>query len=118
MALGDDEVHFGAESQGGKLKPYQLLLPDGGTAQFTGWILNPFPTAQQATIELIGPDGWESEIVHVDLGPREQKDISIAMNIPPGTHCRHHPVGLDFGVDDRPFGQVAEALVTVGHARM
>ena len=118
MALGDDEVHFGAESQGGKLKPYQLLLPDGGTAQFTGWILNPFPTAQQATIELIGPDGWESEIVQVDLEPREQKDISIAMNIPPGTHCRRHPVGLDLVVDDRPFGQVAEALVTVGHARM
>jgi hypothetical protein len=80
-----------------------LLLPDGATAQFTGWILSPSPTAQQATIERIGPDDWESEIVQVDLGPGEQQDISIAINIPPGTHCG----SLDLGGGDRPFGQVA-----------
>ena len=117
MALGDDEVHFGAESQGGKLKPYQLHLPNGGSTVFSGWILNPFPTAQQAAIQLIGPDGWESEVVHIDLGPREQKDIQISMKLPAGAQCRRQPIGLDLVVGNRPFGQVAEALVTVGHER-
>ena len=30
MILGDADLHFGAESQGGKLKPYRLHLPTGG----------------------------------------------------------------------------------------
>ncbi|MEE3260030.1 MAG: MBL fold metallo-hydrolase [Candidatus Latescibacterota bacterium] len=117
MALGDDEIHFGAESQGGKLKPYQLHLPEGGHAEFEGWILNPFPSAQQATIQLIGPPGWASEVVPLDLAPREQKNIRIGMTLPADAHCRRQPVGLDLMVGDRPFGQVAEALVTVGHPR-
>ena len=117
MALGDDEVHFGAESQGGKLKPYQMHLPEGGTAEFEGWILNPFPTAQQAVVSLVGPQGWESEAVEVDLGPRQQKDIRIAVTPPPGTCCRRQALGLDLVVGDQPFGQVAEALVTVGYEK-
>jgi hypothetical protein len=115
--LVDPQQHFGAESQGGKLKPYQMHLPEGGTAEFEGWILNPFPTAQQAMISLVGPQGWESEAVEVDLGPRQQKDIRIAVTPPPGTCCRRQPLGLDLVVGDRPFGQVAEALVTVGYEK-
>ena len=117
MALGDDDIHFGAESQGGKLKPYQLHLPDGGDAQFDGWILNPFPSPQRAIIQLIGPPDWESEVVEVDLGPREQKEIRIGMKLPADVRCRRHPVGLDLVVGDRPFGQVSEALVTVGYPK-
>ena len=117
MALGDDDIHFGAESQGGKLKPYQLHLPDGGDAQFDGWILNPFPSPQRAIIQLIGPPDWESEVVEVDLGPREQKEIRIGMKLPADVRCRRHPVGLDLVGGDRPFGQVSEALVTVGYPK-
>ena len=94
-----------------------MHLPERGNAEFEGWILNPFPSAQQATIQLIGPTGWESEVVPIDLAPREQKNIRIAMKLPADTHCRRQPVGLDLVVGDRPFGHVAEALVTVGHPR-
>jgi glyoxylase-like metal-dependent hydrolase (beta-lactamase superfamily II) len=114
MALGEEDVHFGAESQGGKLKPYQAHVPEGGTVGFEGWILNPFPSAEQARIALVGPDGWEGEEVVIDLGPREQAEIQIGITPPEGTVCRRQPVGLDLTVGDRPFGQVAEALVTVG----
>lgn len=117
MPLGDEEVHFGAESQGGKLKPYRVHLPDGGTANFEGWVLNPFPSPQRARVQLIGLDGWHSDPVELDLAPREQKDIHISITPPPGTRCRRQPVGLDLTVGGRPFGQVAEALVTVGFPR-
>ncbi|MCZ6680924.1 MAG: MBL fold metallo-hydrolase [Candidatus Poribacteria bacterium] len=117
MALGDDDVHFGAESQGGKLKPYQLHLPEGGTAEFEGWILNPFPSAQKATIRLVGPAGWEGQTAEIELEARQQKAIQIAITPPDGARCRRQPVGLDLTVGGRPFGQVTEALVTVGYPR-
>ncbi len=117
MSLGDDDVHFGAESQGGKLYPYQAHLPEGGTAQFEGWILNPFPSNQTASAVLVGPEGWESEAIEVELGPREQKDINISITPPAGTKARRQPVGLDLIVGGRPFGQVVEALMTVGCPR-
>lgn len=117
MPLGDEEIHFGPEAQGAKLKPYRAHRPDGGDIMFDGWILNPFPTPQTAVARLIAPEGWESAPVTVELGPREQKAIRIALTPPPGTRCRRQPVALDLTVDDRPFGQVTEALVTVGLPR-
>jgi hypothetical protein len=114
MILGDDEPHFGAESQGGKLKPYHALAEPGETFEFEGWILNPLADAATASIKLIAPDGWEGECEEFELGPREQKDISLRMRIPDGIQCRRQPVALDLTVGGRPFGQVAEALVTVG----
>ena len=114
MLLEDDGVHFGAESQGGKLAPYRAHEPAGGPIAFEGWILNPYPTDQMARIQLVGPTGWQSEAVTVHLGPRERKDIRTILIPLPGTRCRRQPVGLDLTVGNRSFGQVAEALVTVG----
>ena len=117
MILGDGEAHFGAESQGGKLKPYHAMAEPGESFQFEGWILNPLGEAATASIKLIAPDGWEGESAEVELGLREQKDISLRMQIPAGTQCRRQPVALDLTVGGKPFGQVAEALVTVGCER-
>ena len=115
--LGDADPHFGAESQGGKLKPYRLHLPTGGTAEFQGWILNPFPSACEATARLIGPAGWESPSIEIELSARERKEIQISITPPVGVCCRRQPVALEITVDGRPFGQVAEALITVGNPR-
>ena len=117
MILGEDEAHFGAESQGGKLKPYRVHLPTGGEAQMDGWVLNPLPIAATATARLVVPEGWVGSEVTVDLGPREQKNLTLSLRPDAGVSCRRQPVALDLTVDGRPFGQVAEALVTVGHER-
>ena len=86
-------------------------------AEFSGWILNPFPTPQKATIRLVAAAGWESQELEVDLGPRQQKDIRIAITPAAGSRCRRQPIGLDLQVGGRPCGQVSEALVTVGYPR-
>ena len=117
MILGDDEAHFGAESQGGKLYPYRQHLPEGGTAEIEGWVMNPLPTNQRARVQLVGPDGWVADPVEVDLGPRERGTVKLAITPPQGTRCRRQPVALDLTVGDQPFGQVTEALVTVGYPR-
>jgi hypothetical protein len=117
MFLGDDDVHFGPESQPAKLKPYRMHLPAGGAAEFEGWVLNPCPGPATARLVLVGPDGWLSDPVEVRLAAREKKDIRLRIVPPPGTQCRRQPVALDLTVGDRPFGQVTEALVTVGLPR-
>jgi glyoxylase-like metal-dependent hydrolase (beta-lactamase superfamily II) len=117
MHLGNNDVHFGPESQGGKLKPYMVRLDEPSEITFSGWIINPFPSDQTATITLVGPDIWTSTTASVKLGPREQKNIVISITPPSDTTCRRQPVALDLVVGDRPFGQVTEALVTIGHPR-
>ncbi|MDA1088384.1 MAG: glycoside hydrolase family 99-like domain-containing protein [Verrucomicrobia bacterium] len=115
MPLGDDDIHFGAESQGGKLKHYHAHHEKAGSMEFWGWVLNPYPTAQTAYISIAAPVGWSSESITIELGPREQKEFSISLAPPANTTCRRLPVGLNLIVGGRPFGQVAEALVTIGH---
>ena len=87
MILGDDEAHFGAESQGGKLKPYRLHLPDGGTAQMDGWVLNPLPRAATAHLRLLLPDGWTAGEAAIELGPREQKAFELQLTPAAAAPC-------------------------------
>jgi glyoxylase-like metal-dependent hydrolase (beta-lactamase superfamily II) len=117
MPLGDDDVHFGPESQAAKLKPYHAHLPNGGSIAFDAWVINPFPTPQTAVVHLITPDGWDSEPVSLSLEPRERKEFVITLTPPPDAQCRRQPVALDLTVGDRPFGQVTEALVSIGVPR-
>jgi len=117
MILGDSEAHFGAESQGGKLLPYRAHRAEADLIEFEGWVLNPLPTRQEAVVRIVGPEGWKGDPVALELGPRERKDIRLSVTPPPGTRCRRQPVALDLVVGDRPFGQVTEALVTIGFPR-
>jgi glyoxylase-like metal-dependent hydrolase (beta-lactamase superfamily II) len=117
MPLADNDVHFGPEGQAAKLKPYRVHRPgtDRTAISFEAWVLNPFPTAQTAVVRLIAPDGWKSEPANAELGPREQKTLILSLTPPPDAHCRRQPIALDLNVGNQPFGQVTEALVTLGH---
>lgn len=116
MRLGDEDAHFGAESQAAKLFPYRVHSPAGAQRlELRGWVINPFPQDAAARLELIGPEGWEGEPLQVQLGAREQKSFRIAIRPPVGCRCRRLAIALDLCVGDRVFGQVTEALVTLGH---
>jgi glyoxylase-like metal-dependent hydrolase (beta-lactamase superfamily II) len=117
MPLADDDVHFGPESQAAKLKPYRVRQDSAGPIEFEGWVINPFATARTAVLRVTGPDGWESDEVQLALEPRQQRDFNIVLRPAPGTVCRRQPVALELTVGDRPFGQVTEALVTIGCPR-
>ncbi|MDD2762852.1 MAG: MBL fold metallo-hydrolase [Opitutaceae bacterium] len=118
MALGDDQVHFGLESQPAKLLPYDLHLPAGVTsARLRGWVLNPFNHAATADLRFATPPaGWQAAPVRLTLAPREKRAFETTLTVTP-TARRRQPIALDLSVDDRPFGQVAEAWVTVGYDR-
>jgi hypothetical protein len=117
MLLGDDEAHFGAESQAAKLKPYRVHLPQGGPTELDGWVLNPLPRAATARLRLVVPEGWDGRAAQVELEAREQRAFRLTLSPPADVACRRLPVSLDLTVDGQPYGQVTEALVTVGHPR-
>ena len=108
-------MHFGAESQGGKLKPYHAHYEQAESMEFWGWVLNPYPNAQTAEVSIVAPDGWSSETIKLELGPREQKSFTLSLAPPANTRCRRLPIGLNLVVGGRSFGQGAEALVTIDY---
>jgi hypothetical protein len=119
LPLGDGEVHFGPESQPAKLQPYSLHVPkSGGTVPLRGWVLNPFNRGAIAEVRFVTPpDGWQAAPIRLPLAPREKRAFEATLTVPAGSLCRRQPIALDLTVDDRPFGQVAEAWVTVGYDR-
>ncbi len=114
MPLGDDAIHFGPESQAAKLKPYRVNLQTAAPMTFDAWVLNPVPRNASATIRLVSPPGWQCEPVDLELGPRALGTAQLRLIPPERALCRRQPVALDLVVNGHRFGQVAEALITIG----
>ena len=114
MVLGDDEAHFEADGWGGWIWPYRLHVAEGETARVTVTVRNPMPETARLHVRLVGPEGWEGSTIDLDAGPRAE--VSGELTIRPDGSCRRQPIAAELIVGDRTFGQVAEALVTVGGA--
>jgi glyoxylase-like metal-dependent hydrolase (beta-lactamase superfamily II) len=115
MPLGDDEVHFGAESQSAKLCPHTLhVAPGARTAALHGWVLNPYPRPATAEIRFhTPPAGWHAAGLSLSLLPREKRAFTTTLSLPAETPAGRQPIALDLTVDGRRFGQVAEAWVEI-----
>ena len=112
MPLGDDEAHFDADSWGGWIRPYRTFLSDPGPAVVTVTVRNPLPRAARLDVSLVVPEGWGGGSASVEAGAREEAICELTLTAP--THCRRRPIAVDLVVAGHPYGQVAEALVTVG----
>jgi glyoxylase-like metal-dependent hydrolase (beta-lactamase superfamily II) len=116
MPLGDADAHFDVDSRAAWLVPYRVHRHEAAPLRFRAVVRNPFGRSAVLRARLAGPSGWRGESVRTDLAPRAEREFPIGVQAPAGTVCRRQPVALEIEVDGRPFGQVAEALVTFGHA--
>jgi len=112
MALGDDAEHFGLDSWGGWIWPYRVHAREGEPVKVRVMVRNPVPSKARLTVRLVGPRGWRGETATVDAVPRGE--ASCDLSIVPDGPCRRQPIAAELLIGDRTFGQVAEALVTVG----
>ncbi|CAA9548236.1 MAG: hypothetical protein AVDCRST_MAG79-2485 [uncultured Thermoleophilia bacterium] len=112
VALGDDEVHFELDGWGGWIAPYRNHLPAPGTLRVSATVRNPLPTEAQLDATLVGGPGWRGSSATVRAAARTEVRVELTLEVP--TPCRRRPFAVDLRADGRPFGQVAEALVTVG----
>jgi glyoxylase-like metal-dependent hydrolase (beta-lactamase superfamily II) len=112
MALDDEGTHFNLDSWGGWIWPYRthLAAVEPVTVQVT--VRNPFPRAARLEVRLVGPTGWTGDRATLSAEPRAEVSCSLAI-LPTGP-CRRQPFAVELVAEGRPFGQVAEALVTIG----
>jgi len=112
MPLAATDVHFDVDSWGGWLWPYRLHLADGETTSVRATVRNPLPHAATLDVHLVGPEGWVGGAATLTAAPRAEVSCELTMTV--AGECRRVPIALELVADGRPFGQVTEALVTVG----
>lgn len=113
-----DEVDFDAEGFGARIRPYRATMRGGDELPLTVEVRNPFDRPAVAAVSLVVPDGWTvttpgSQDGHVSLDALGTAELLFCLEPPRGTHVRRARVAADLTVDDRRFGQQAEALITV-----
>jgi hypothetical protein len=111
MPLADDEGHLDLDSWGGRILPYRVVVTQVEPFTVEIMVRNPFPHEANMEVWLEGPAGWKGERRLLSVGPREEGRCELGMT-PTGT-CRRQPIALSLRAAGRPFGQVAEALVTI-----
>ena len=115
MALGDDEVHFELDSWGGWIWPYRTHIPEPAAIPLRVTVRNPLPHTAELVVRLVGPTGWSGDGTRLQAGPREE--VSCDLTITPPGPCRRQPIAVELVAGGRPFGQIAEAQITVGGPR-
>lgn len=114
MPLEDDETHFNLDSWGGWIWPYRTHLPAAEPFSVTVTVRNPLPQAATLAVQLVGPEGWSSEGISLSAEAHTEVTCTLTMT-PPDTLCRRQPFAVELTANGQPFGQVAEALITIGN---
>jgi glyoxylase-like metal-dependent hydrolase (beta-lactamase superfamily II) len=111
MPLGADEAHFNLDSWGGWIWPYRTTLPHPAPASVTVTVRNPLPREAALEVRLVGPAGWDG--TSATLWAAARAEVSCDLVISPDAPCNRQPFAVELTVEGQPYGQVAEALMTV-----
>jgi glyoxylase-like metal-dependent hydrolase (beta-lactamase superfamily II) len=99
------------------------VVPDGADAEcvgplkFRAYVRNPLPRAAELCVRLVGPEAWVSKEVRVSAGSREEVSANLEITPREDATCRRQPIAMELSIDGQAYGQIAEALVTIGHER-
>ncbi|HEX7084357.1 MAG TPA: MBL fold metallo-hydrolase [Gaiellaceae bacterium] len=108
-----EEVDFGAEGFGARIAPYRSSVAVGDELELTVHLRNPFDRVETAAVALALPDGWACEPERRELPVPPLGEATVGFRVTPAGPPRRVPVAADLTVGETPFGQQAEALVTV-----
>jgi glyoxylase-like metal-dependent hydrolase (beta-lactamase superfamily II) len=115
MPLGEAEAHFEVDSWGGWIRPYRRFVAKPAPIPFQVTVRNPLPHAAMLNLRLVGPSGWVGASASLQAAARAE--VSCQLSITPAGECRRQAIAVELEAEGQPFGQVAEALVTVGGSR-
>jgi glyoxylase-like metal-dependent hydrolase (beta-lactamase superfamily II) len=109
-----DEVDLGLEGFAARIEPYRSEVGADADVELQVWVRNPFDRPAATRVALVVPDGWTADPAdgRVTLDGHGTATLSFRVHTQ-GRPVRRARVAADVTVDDRPFGQHAEALVTV-----
>lgn len=112
IALDPDQPHFNLDSWGGWIWPYRTHVREPRPIRVKVTIRNPLPRRARLDMHLVGPENWTGTSASLEAEVRAE--VSCELAITPSGPCRRQPFAVELTVDGQPFGQVAEALITVG----
>lgn len=115
MPLGENDEHAGVSSQVASLRPYRVVRRSPETFALKAHLVNPLNKAAEVAVDLVGPESWHLSGGRILLEARAEGEIELRCVPSPHTICRRIPITLKMTVDGKPWGEVAEALVTIGH---
>jgi glyoxylase-like metal-dependent hydrolase (beta-lactamase superfamily II) len=105
---------FGAaEGFPARFTPYRVSARAGVGAELTVEVRNPFDHADTARVRLALPEGWTSEPAQHELALAPLGEGRATFRVVPAGTPGRVPIAADLTVGAVPFGQQAEALVTV-----
>jgi glyoxylase-like metal-dependent hydrolase (beta-lactamase superfamily II) len=96
-----------------RFTPYRATVPAGGSVELAVEVRNPFDRAENASVQLVLPDGWTGEPALRALALEPRGEGCAAFTVVTAGRPGRVPVAADLVIGDVPFGQQAEALVTV-----
>jgi glyoxylase-like metal-dependent hydrolase (beta-lactamase superfamily II) len=107
-----DDVDFGPEGFGARIEPYRSAIGVGETVDLDVTVRNPFARDARATLRLVVPAGWNVHPEVHELELAEHSEGALRFRVAAGGAAVRARVAADVTIDDVPFGQQAEALVT------
>jgi hypothetical protein len=112
--LHRDLLPFGdAEGFPARFTPYRATTQAGAVVELAVEVCNPFDLAERAAVRLVLPDGWSSEPVEVELALEPRGEERAMFRVVPSGPVGRVPIAAELAFGGVPFGQQAEALVTV-----
>jgi len=115
MPLRPDDVHFDVDSRAAWLEPYRAHIERAAELRYRAVVRNPLNRSAELSVRLVGPQAWQGSSATVCADARVETAVALTILPPEGITCRRQPIALELTVEGRPFGQVAEALVTIGY---
>jgi glyoxylase-like metal-dependent hydrolase (beta-lactamase superfamily II) len=98
-----------AEGFVARVTPYRSTVDAGGVLELAVEVSNPFGGEETATVRLVLPDGWSVDPAEATCELPGRVTFAVVAAGPP----RRVPIAADVTIGETPFGQQAEALVTV-----
>lgn len=98
-----------------RIDPYAVTAAAGSRLSFVVETRNPFPHTAEAVVRLVAPPGWqvEPEAARCPVMAHAVATNHFEVSTPAGRVLRRARIAADVSVDGQPFGQQAEALVTL-----
>ena len=123
MPLDEQATHFEVDSRAAWMVPYRTHHTDHAEGRadrelrFTVHVRNPYPDRTTLTITPGVPGGWRANSTEITLDGRAEGETTVRVVAPGDARVRRLPITVDLEGPDQRFGEVAEALVTIGFAQ-
>jgi glyoxylase-like metal-dependent hydrolase (beta-lactamase superfamily II) len=108
-------LDVGAEGPIARIEPYTVTAAAGTRQTFVVETRNPFPHTADAVVRLVVPEGWAADPreAHCPVIAHATATNRFEVSTPAGRVIRRARIAADVTIAGQPFGQQAEALVTL-----